>query len=194
MTARVEVNDVQSQLNPTKVHRIVTPTSLEEIQIELRNAAAEGRAVSVSAGRHSMGGQQFGAGTVLFDMTKFNRMLNLDRPNGHVLVEAGIEWPALIEQLAREQADAPRPWTIRQKQTGIDEVSIGGSLSSNVHGRGLRFPPIVDDVESFVLVDAAGHVQTCSRRENYELFRLAIGGYGLFGVIAHVTLGQGAMF
>jgi FAD/FMN-containing dehydrogenase len=43
-------------------------------------------------------------------------------------------------------------------------------------------------VESFVLVDAAGKAHTCSRRENQELFRLAIGGYGLFGVIAHVTL------
>ncbi len=28
----------------------------------------------------------------------------------------------------------------------------------------------------------------CSRRENFELFALAIGGYGLFGIIAHVTL------
>jgi FAD/FMN-containing dehydrogenase len=33
-----------------------------------------------------------------------------------------------------------------------------------------------------------GRTHKCSRQENYELFRLAIGGYGLFGVIAHVTL------
>src|SRR6185295_10054823 len=38
------------------------------------------------------------------------------------------------------------------------------------------------------LVDAEGATRRCSRSENPELFRLAIGGYGLFGVIAKVTL------
>ena len=48
--------------------------------------------------------------------------------------------------------------------------------------------PFVADVESFVLVDAAGESRTCSRTENAELFRLAIGGYGLFGAISTVKL------
>jgi FAD/FMN-containing dehydrogenase len=67
-------------------------------------------------------------------------------------------------------------------------VTLGGSLASNVHGRGLRFPPIISDVESFLLVDSSGKLLTCSRRENPGPFRLAIGGYGLFGIIAQVTL------
>jgi FAD/FMN-containing dehydrogenase len=46
----------------------------------------------------------------------------------------------------------------------------------------------VEDVEAFQLVDAAGEVRRCSREENAELFALAIGGYGLFGVIVEVTL------
>jgi FAD/FMN-containing dehydrogenase len=57
-----------------------------------------------------------------------------------------------------------------------------------VHGRGLTLPPFVSDVESFKLIDAAGELKNCSRTENPELFRLAIGGYGLFGVIYSVTL------
>ena len=48
--------------------------------------------------------------------------------------------------------------------------------------------PFIDDVESFVLIDARGNARTCSRTENAELFRLAIGGYGLFGLISSVTL------
>jgi FAD/FMN-containing dehydrogenase len=43
-------------------------------------------------------------------------------------------------------------------------------------------------VESFVLVDAEGETRRCSRQEDPELFRLAIGGYGLFGVVTSVTL------
>src|SRR5205823_12435320 len=35
---------------------------------------------------------------------------------------------------------------------------------------------------------ARGNLLNCSRSENTELFHLAIGGYGLFGVIYSVTL------
>jgi FAD/FMN-containing dehydrogenase len=48
--------------------------------------------------------------------------------------------------------------------------------------------PIIGDVESFVLVRPDGEAVTCSRDENDELFRLAIGCYGLFGCIYSVRL------
>ena len=48
--------------------------------------------------------------------------------------------------------------------------------------------PMIDDVESFTLIDANGDLKTCSRVENKELFRLVIGGYGLFGVIGTVKV------
>src|SRR5205807_7242470 len=77
-------------------------------------------------------------------------------------------------------------WGIRQKQTGADRLSIGGALAANAHGRGLKLKPFIGDVESFVLVDTDGVPRTCSRAENAELFRLAIGGYGVFGGITSV--------
>ena len=184
----VEVNDVQSQLNSTLVNRIIKPNSIDEIQAALGDARNEGLAVSVAGGRHAMGGQQFGRDTLLLDMKPFNRVVSLDRVKGQITVEGGIEWPELVGYLHREQTGQTLPWAIREKQTGIDRVSLGGSLAANIHGRGLHFPPIVSDVESFVLVGADGKLQTCNRRENPELFSLAIGGYGLFGVIAQVTL------
>lgn len=184
----VVLNDMQSQLNPTRVHRVVQPKSIQEIEASLAGSRETGKAISVAGGRHSMGGQQFGADTLHLDMTAFNRVLDLDREQGLVTVEAGIQWPELIEELHKLQRDAAEPWTIREKQTGVDAVTLGGSLSSNVHGRGLKYPPIVHDVESFELLDAEGKMHQCSRSENAELFSLAIGGYGLFGIIAHVTL------
>jgi FAD/FMN-containing dehydrogenase len=184
----VEVNDVQSQLNATRVSRILTPKSIDEIHAALRDARREGRAVSVGGGRHAMGGQQFGRDTILLDTRQLNRLVSFDKVQGLIEVEAGIQWPELIDYLHREQAGDPKPWAIREKQTGVDCVCLGGSLAANVHGRGLHFPPLISDVESFVLIDANGKLHTCSRRENPELFALAIGGYGLFGVIAQVTL------
>ena len=71
---------------------------------------------------------------------------------------------------------------------GADRLTLGGALAANVHGRGLRLRPIIDDVAAFTLVDAAGAVHRCDREQNAGLFRLAIGGYGLFGVIVAVRL------
>lgn len=48
--------------------------------------------------------------------------------------------------------------------------------------------PLVDDIESFRLIDANGSIRHCSRDENSELFRLAIGGYGLLGAVYSVRL------
>ena len=90
------------------------------------------------------------------------------------------------------QAGRERQWGIYQKQTGADRLSLAGALSCNAHGRGLTLGPIVQQVESFDLVDADGEVRTCSRSRNAELFGLAIGGYGLFGVIARVSAAAAA--
>jgi FAD/FMN-containing dehydrogenase len=135
-----------------------------------------------------MGSQQFGTDNLHLDTTALDRIEDLDRDRGVVTVAAGIQWPALIRGLHEMQSADPQPWTIREKQTGVDAVTIGGSLSSNIHGRGMAHPPIVSDVEWFELVDARGEVRHCSRSENPELFSLAIGGYGLFGLISRVNL------
>src|SRR5947199_2791285 len=66
--------------------------------------------------------------------------------------------------------------------------SVGGSLSANCHGWQCQKPPIASTVESLRLMDADGTILRCSRTENAELFSLALGGYGLFGVILDVEL------
>jgi FAD/FMN-containing dehydrogenase len=184
----VVVNDVHSRLNETRVQRIVTPGSVEQLQAVVRQARAEGRDISIAGGRHAMGGQQFGADTILLDISKMNRLLSLDRRNGILEVQAGIRWSKLLASLERTQRGDSPSWGIRQKQTGADRLSIGGALSANAHGRGLCFKPMIGDVESFRLVDADGKVLRCSRTENPELFKLAIGSYGMFGVITDVKL------
>jgi len=184
----IVVNDIHSQLNATRVERLARPQSVEEVQAVLAEARAEGKAVSISAGRHAMGGQQFGGGNLHIDMNGMNRVLRFDRERGIVDVEAGIQWPKLIRHLNQIQDGEDAQWGIIQKQTGADRLSLGGALAANAHGRGLSLKPIVDNVESFKLVDAEGVEHMCSRSLNPELFRLVIGGYGLFGIVSSVQL------
>src|SRR5262245_43122097 len=184
----VLVNDIHSQLNPTRVDRIVAIDSEATLRAALAVARADGKPVCVAGGRHAMGGQQFAGDGVLLDMRSMRRVMQLDVENGVVEAEAGVQWPELIERLVLMQAGQPGAWGIIQKQTGADRLTLGGALGANIHGRGLALKPIIADVESFTLMQADGTLSTCSRSENRELFNLAIGGYGLFGVITRVRL------
>jgi hypothetical protein len=135
-----------------------------------------------------MGGQQFVTDGICIDTRSLDRLISFDQEQGLIEAEAGIQWPKLIRTYLDAQANSAKQWGIAQKQTGADTFTVGGSLSSNVHGRGLAMKPFISNVESFTLINADGKSIRCSRDENNELFRLAIGGYGLFGLIETVTL------
>jgi FAD/FMN-containing dehydrogenase len=182
------VNDVHSQLNRTRVAAVTRPITVAELQTAVRAAKRQGLPVGLCGGRHSMGGQQFCGGGLLVDTTALNRVIDLDTERGLVTVQAGIQWPELVAHLAWAGAGQDGSWGIAQKQTGADRMTLGGSLAANIHGRGLRFKPIVADVEEFELVDPAGALVRCSRDVNQQLFALAIGGYGLFGPMTTITL------
>jgi FAD/FMN-containing dehydrogenase len=186
--AAVLVNDVHSRLNPTLVDHVVAVRSTNDAREAILAAAIAEKPICVSGGRHSMGGQQFARGGVLLDTQSYRGIRHFDADRGLIEVESGIQWPELIAWLVEHQAGAERPWGIQQKQTGADRLSIGGAVSSNVHGRGLTLRPFIGDVESLTLIDAAGERRRCSRDENAELFRLVNGGYGLFGFVDTVTL------
>ena len=182
------VNDVHSQLNSTRVARIVRPQNTTELQDAVVRASRRGESVGICGARHAMGGQQFASGMTLVDMTGLASVIDVDPERGLATVGAGIDWVRLINHLLWAFPDPGDAWGIIQKQTGADRLTIGGALSANIHGRGLRLQPFVADVESFTLVDAQGVLQHCSRSVNPRLFALAVGGYGMFGAIATVTL------
>src|SRR5262245_56829964 len=135
-----------------------------------------------------MGAQQFGTDTVLVDTRQLDEVLSFDPEQGTVEVESGIQWPALVKFLLEAQRGRRRVWSITQKQSGADQLSIGGAVAANIHGRGLRLKPFIADVESLELLDADGQLHHCDRKQNSDSFKLAIGGYGLFGFVYSVKL------
>ena len=182
------LNDVQSRLNRTKTARIVRPQTSEAIRNEIRKAAADGIAVCPSGSLHSMGGQQFAASGVSMSSSELKEIGPLDRDGRTVWVQSGVTWPELVRWLHGAQSGTAGTLSIIQKQTGADEMTLGGALSSNIHGRVLGRRPIVADIEEFFLTNARGKRVFCSRENNRGLFGLAIGGYGLFGFVDSIKL------
>jgi FAD/FMN-containing dehydrogenase len=182
------LNDVHSRLNPTRVRSLHRPRDVGEVQALVRRAAEDSLPVAICGAMYSMGGQQFCSDAVQLDLSGLDRILKVDHSRRTATIEAGACWPEILAGLQAAQLDIRVPLTFRQKQTGADRLSLGGALAVNAHGRGLRWPPFVSEISSFRLVDARGELIRCSRRENSELFRLAIGGYGLFGVVVEIQL------
>src|SRR3989449_5526200 len=185
---KIWVNDVHSQLNRTRVRELLKPRTRDELAEIVHSASRKGLPISLSGCRHSMGGQQFATDSICIDARSLDWVISFDQERGLIEAEAGIQWPKLIRTYLDAQGSKAKQWGIAQKQTGADTFTLGGSLSSNVHGRGLAMKPLISNIESFNLINVDAKSIHCSRDENNELFRLAIGGYGLFGLISSVTL------
>jgi len=172
------VNDA-SCLDRTPVYGVVAVRDVEDIRNALRYARENRLKVSVAGVRHSMGGQAFAPGAVMLDMTGFNR-ITLDAERKVVTVQSGATWHDIQNTLH------PR-FAVKAMQS-TDIFTVGGSISVNAHGMDHRAGSVGRTVRAMRVMLADGSVRTVSREEDPALFRLVVGGYGLFGVILDADL------
>lgn len=185
---RLQRNDVHSRLNPTRHRFLIEPRTADEVAEALARAARHGQRLAVCGAQHAMGGQQFAENAGLLDTRALQGVLDFDSTGGRIRVAAGTRWPALQRFLTAQRDRRGRGWAIRQKQTGADDFSLGGSLAANIHGRGLQLAPLVGDIEGFQLALPHGELVWVDRQHRPELFAHAVGGYGLFGVATEIEL------
>ncbi|WP_439938821.1 FAD-binding oxidoreductase [Nocardia sp. N13] len=173
------VNDA-SCVNAVAVHGVVRPTSVADVQAALAYAREHDLKVAVGGTRHSMGGQASYPGGLVLDMTRL-ASVRIDDGRGTVRVGAGAPWKVVLEALHEEGLSVGA-------MPGIDILSVGGTVSVNAHGADFRTGSLAPTIRSLRMVLADGSVREVSRQQDPALFRAAIGGYGLFGVIVEVEL------
>jgi FAD/FMN-containing dehydrogenase len=173
------INDA-SCLNKTAVYGIVEVHSVDDIRNALAYAREHHLKVTAAGQRHSMGGQSFTRGGLVLDMREFNQ-LQLDKKNKIVTAQTGATWKQI--QIFLD----PQGLALQAMQS-INIFSVGGTMSVNAHGIAHRPGPLAGTVKSFRIMLADGQIKTASPTENPELFRLALGGYGLFGVLIDADL------
>lgn len=173
------LNDA-SNLSPTPVHKHIILSEapetglIDRIRRELAEAEAEGRPFNVGAARHSMGGQAIprGGTALSFD----NGALEFDSASGIYQVHAGARWSQVISALD------PQGFSPKVMQSNND-FGVAATFSVNAHGWPVPFGPMGATVLAMRMILPSGDLITCSPTENTELFNLAMGGYGLIGVI-----------
>jgi FAD/FMN-containing dehydrogenase len=176
--------DDASRLNRTPVAALVrvdADSAGAEAQLAalLRRAAQEKVKVAIAGARHSMGGHTIAPNGVVIDMTTF-RGMSLTA-EGTLRVRGGSRWAEVIPFLD----SSGRSLRVMQSNNSF---TVGGSLSANAHGWQHDHAPIASTVRAMRVMTADGVVHRTSRAENPELFRLVLGGYGLFGIILDAEL------
>jgi FAD/FMN-containing dehydrogenase len=176
------LNDA-SGLNPTPVfrHWIVKPNEQVELiarlRSELKAAAAERRPVCIGAARHSMGGQSLPRDGLA--ITVDSARCEVDRSTKTFRADGGTRWHHVIAALDRIGFS---PAVMQSNH----DFGVAATFCVNAHGWPVPYGPFGSTVRSVRLMLADGTVVSCSRTENQELFQLAMGGYGLVGLILEV--------
>lgn len=178
------LNDA-SELNPTPVFkhtRLNTglgQATIDAVRAEIKAAQNEGRAFNIGAARHSMGGQAIprDGRAITFD----SDAVELDQANGVYKVHAGARWSQVIAALDLEG------FSPKVMQSNND-FGVAATFSVNAHGWPAPLGPMGATVREVEMVLPSGEHVTASRRKNSDLFRHAMGGYGLIGAITSLTV------
>ena len=177
--------DDASQLNRTQVAQIwhiPDRAELAEDQMVqlLQDARTQKLHIAIAGARHTMGGHTIYPDGIALDMRAFKQHL-LNEQTDRLWVQAGARWADIIPYLNEHG----RSIAVMQSNNSF---TVGGSVNANAHGWQHNHPPLASTVESCRVMLASGQIVPCSRTENRELFRLVVGGYGLFGVILDLQL------
>jgi len=145
-------------------------------------AAAESGPLIARGGGYSYAAASFGGGSLVVDMTRFDRVLRFAPERGLVEVEAGMRLDRLLA------FTAPRG-LILPVQPGYPAITVGGCLAANVHGKNpQREGAFRGCVEDLTLFHPRHGTLRIDREREPELFELTCGGYGLTGIVLSATL------
>ena len=164
----------------SKPVRIERPTSELEVVEVVRRAVAERLRVKVVGSGHSFTGIAV-PDEVMVDLTRMNRVVNVDHTRGVITVQAGIVLSDLNAYLELHQLSMPNLGDVTYQ-------TLAGAVSTSTHGTGLQRTGLAAQIRAFKLVTASGEVLACDPGQNAEIFHCGRVSLGALGVITEVTL------
>ena len=162
---------------PIYFHR---PETVEEIIKIVSQARQRGQCIRVVGAGHSWS-PLVATSDHLISLDKHNRILNVDRQELTVTVQAGIRLYQLNAQLAQYGLALSNLGT-------IDQQSLAGVISTGTHGSGINYGIIATQVVDLELITGRGEIVYCDKEQNPDIFYAALCGLGSLGVISTVTI------
>ena len=164
--------------NSSIIGEIINISTTQDIINSINTAKKSNKKITIAGRRHSMGGQTLLDNSLHLNMLDFNKV-TYNEDSKTITAQAGATW-SKVQNIANKNG---RSVKIMQSD---NIFTVGGSVSVNVHGWQVDSPPISSTVVSIGVITADGTIERVSKNNNPKLFRVIIGGYGLFGVIVDV--------
>jgi len=184
-SAKGKILNDASLLEPTQIDRLIEYNAridsafIHRLRDMLEEARDKKMAVAASTARHSMGGQSLPENGIALSLVQ-----NWVEPNPGTRtyrVAPGVRWQTVISELDKIG------YSPKVMQSNSD-FGVASTFSVNAHGWPVPYSGCGSTVRSIKMMFPDGVIRTCSRQENTEAFRHAMGGYGLFGVITELEL------
>ncbi|MFF2577925.1 D-arabinono-1,4-lactone oxidase [Streptomyces goshikiensis] len=169
--------------------RVVTPTSVGELQDVVRRASEDGLRVKAVGTGHSFTAAAATDG-VLVRPQALSGIQAIDREAGTVTVAAGTVLKDLNLALAREGLSLTN-------MGDIMEQTVSGATSTGTHGTGRDSASIAAQIRALDLVTADGRLLNCSEKgtdEEREVFAAARLGIGALGIVTALTFAVEPLF
>lgn len=159
---------------------VARPSTREAVAAALSFARERGLRVAPRGAGQSYGDASLADGELCLDLSRMRRILDWDPASGRIRLEPGLTvadlWRHAIE-------DGYWPVVV----PGTARASLGGCAAMNVHGKNhFRVGPFGEHVEEIELLLPDGSSRTA--RPGDELFRGAVGGFGMLGAIVALSL------
>ena len=160
--------------------RVFRPRTAEEVADVLASASAAGETVGLRGGGQSIGDAALNADHVCLDLGRMDRVRAWDPGTGVIEVEPGVTVGALCRTVI------PDGW-LPPVVPGTMFATLGGCAAANVHGKNhWKVGTIGEHLTELELVLPDGDVRRLAPTD--ELFRAAVGGFGLLGCFTSLTL------
>lgn len=156
------------------------PKSIDEVESLVLEAIREGKKITLSGAHYSQSKDTLPTTetSLCINMKELNAV-KINEEKKTATIQAGATW--------RDVQEAANHSGLAVKVMQASNVfSLGGSLSVNCHGWDHRTGTLAETVRSLKIIDAEGKIQTLTPED--ELFKLVIGGHGLFGVILEAEI------
>lgn len=161
------------------------PHTLEELCQSIKQAAAKGQTLRAIGNGFSLSDIGCTNG-FLVNLRQLNQVLSIDSEKKLVRVEAGITMQALNEYLASHDLAL-------SNQAAIAQITLGGALSTAVHGTG-HSGSLSSFITEIELLTADGTVHKLSKTSHPDAFAAATVSLGSLGVIYAATLQCESLF
>ena len=161
---------------------VIQPKNIQEIENCLKYAKKNKLKIAIMGSGNSWTDVFLATDQLIVDLSHFDQINSFDKENGIVNVQSGVKIGNLLAKLM------PENFTLIGLSGSVTDT-IGGMLSSNVHGKDTwKEGNFGQNIISFTMLLADNSIISVDLEKNNELFNAVIGGLGFMGIVLDISL------